>query len=556
MSDWMPPKGRRSVTVGHSLTRALNARKLKGAAPAPKALHLKDFHSFRCALPPSVDPGERGKIVVKKISDSMTNVIVERPSTQGEPHQWTGSETPAKEYDCVLIYDEVSDTYTLEKLDSQMTLTHQHRPIPLESTPTPTPAPPASSSSTSSVSSRRQTQTFKYEDELERELVAAVEAEPDEDADAIGEDDDEDDDFDEIIAKVVSEPTPVKKGKGKMRVKEEIPTVEITPPAPAPAPKQKPPPKPKQKPPRAVKTLPRPPVPVPPSPTPAPAPTASRVAVPAPTPSHVAVPAPTPTVQKPPRPTTSSLPPRPAGLPPRPITTPVPVPAPAPPAAPPARMPAAPGPRAKVPLPRKKPKREPDPPIDPAQLYVQRDFVVAPIAETEVLEFGRPAKRARASPPPVAPMMSGLALPSASSGGFSLPAAPVVVSAFAEPDDPGHETGSESEEEWDEVDPVAAANMNPEDDFDIFGDALGDGDADADADAREDIDLNDLERELNLQMDDEEEEEEDFLVGVVEEAPVSRGPPMSFSDLAVAGVGLGVDSDDEFSSSEDDSEDD
>lgn len=124
----MPPSGRRSVSIGPSLARALKARAVKGNAQ-PKSLHSRDFHSFRYNFKPSsVDPSARGKVSVKKFNDA-TTVSVERPSTQpGETYTFTGSEIHAKEWECVLIYDDSQDTYTLEKLDSHTALNYERKP--------------------------------------------------------------------------------------------------------------------------------------------------------------------------------------------------------------------------------------------------------------------------------------------------------------------------------------------------------------------------------------------------------------------------------------------
>ncbi|KAF8075843.1 hypothetical protein FPV67DRAFT_1776490 [Lyophyllum atratum] len=432
-NSWMPPKGRRSVVAGSSFTRALNARKVKGPPPASKSLYLRDFYSFRYNFrPPSVDPGERGKIVVKKGKDS-TSVTVERPSTQpSEAHQWLGTEIPAKEWECVLIYDEVSDTYTLEKLDSHMVLTHQHKPIHLEpAVPTPPAESPAKRKSA-------------YEEQLERDLAFAT----DEDADG-----EADDDFEEILPKA----TAPREEEEEEEVEEVIPTPP-PPPAPVPVAKSKP------RPARTTK---------PKAAAPAPAPPAAPV---------VAAKA------------------RPAAMPA-------------------ARPKAAPASRAR------KHKREPE----PVPTHHLSD------ADEEDLEFGKPAKRARPSPP-----SQGLALPSASSSIYTPP--PPIPVIQRSPSPHAIETGSDSEEDWDEVAAVGKA-MDTEDEFDIFGDAVGG------ADDGEDIDVNALEAEINLQMD--EASDDDFLAAAVE-APPSHGAPMSLQELAGA---TAYASEDEYSSSEETDED-
>lgn len=166
-------------------------------------------------------------------------------------------------------------------------------------------------------------------------------------------------------------------------------------------------------------------------------------------------------------------------------------------------------------------------------------------AEEEDLEFGKPAKRARPSPP-----SEGLALPGASSTCTPpppLPALPVPshhkqagssrAGVIAAVPSPPPAALSESEEEWDEVEPpVDAMSVDG-----IFGGEVDDG--------GEEIDVNAFEMELNQEM---EESDEDFLAAAVlsePEAP-ARGPPMSLKQFAG-----GEASDDEYSSS-DESDDD
>jgi hypothetical protein len=91
-----------------------------------------------------------------------------------------------------------------------------------------------------------------------------------------------------------------------------------------------------------------------------------------------------------------------------------------------------------------------------------------------------------------------------------------------------------------------AVNDNPEDNFDIFGEAG----------ATQDIEMDAFERELNMQM---EESDEDFLDAVEPDGDVEepvRGMPIPLAQLAAnANGGVGYASEDEYSSS-DDSDDD
>ncbi|KAF9448463.1 hypothetical protein P691DRAFT_759887 [Macrolepiota fuliginosa MF-IS2] len=140
-TSWMPTQGKFQVTIGSSLGRALKARKQGGTPPAtnPKRnLPDKDFHSFKYNFkPPSIDSTKAGSIEVKKGKDK-TQVAVEHLSSQvGDAYIFAGTETPSKEWDCVLIYDEETGAYTLEKLDSVMHLTWERKRTPTARVPSP-----------------------------------------------------------------------------------------------------------------------------------------------------------------------------------------------------------------------------------------------------------------------------------------------------------------------------------------------------------------------------------------------------------------------------------
>ncbi|THH20266.1 hypothetical protein EW146_g1056 [Bondarzewia mesenterica] len=142
-SAWLPTSGRYQVTIGSSLKKALKAS--KGAPSAPKRSNLpdKDFYSFRYNFKPeSIDPKKSGTIEVNQGQDA-TSVTVHRPTSKpNEMQEFLGEEKPAKDWECILIYDEELGTYTLEKLDSLISLNY-HRPrdalppIPVSSHPPP-----------------------------------------------------------------------------------------------------------------------------------------------------------------------------------------------------------------------------------------------------------------------------------------------------------------------------------------------------------------------------------------------------------------------------------
>ncbi|EIM88544.1 uncharacterized protein STEHIDRAFT_130457 [Stereum hirsutum FP-91666 SS1] len=150
-STWVPT-GRHKVQVGTSLGKALKAR--KGAVP-PKRSNLpeRQFYSFRSNFKPeSIDSTRPGTIQVQK------------NDTTNDVQQFEGEQKLAKEWECVIIYDEELNTYTLEKLDSIINLTYTKRgPPQLHSSNAASPA-----------------------DDLEAQLLDGLE-----DEDAEGEPDDE-----------------------------------------------------------------------------------------------------------------------------------------------------------------------------------------------------------------------------------------------------------------------------------------------------------------------------------------------------------------------------
>ncbi|KAJ7283299.1 RNA polymerase II transcription elongation factor-domain-containing protein [Mycena rebaudengoi] len=123
-------RGRQQVQIGPSLNKALKARK---GGPPPQVKRTgppeKDFYSFRYNFkPPSIDPTKPGTIDLSRSSKDSTSLTVEHPSSQpGESHVFVGNETSAKEFDCVLIYDEETGSYKLEKLESYIVLTYERK---------------------------------------------------------------------------------------------------------------------------------------------------------------------------------------------------------------------------------------------------------------------------------------------------------------------------------------------------------------------------------------------------------------------------------------------
>ncbi|TFK56198.1 hypothetical protein OE88DRAFT_1652841 [Heliocybe sulcata] len=230
-SSWMPVQGRHQVEVGASLGRALRAR--RGASNPPKRGGIPDrnFHCCRYNFKPeSIDLTRPGAIEVKK-----GNATVERGSTlPGESHLFLGPETPSKDVECVLIYDEELGRFTLEKLDSVVTLHYERRIT------APAGASYSSPAASTPSASKEPAPALDLDDELERELLGT--------ADAEGEPDPEDDleqALSAAVAASASKPVtrPLPKQEEEEEEEGEIPLAALLAPAPRkpPQPASKPP---------------------------------------------------------------------------------------------------------------------------------------------------------------------------------------------------------------------------------------------------------------------------------------------------------------------------
>ncbi|KAI9507174.1 RNA polymerase II transcription elongation factor-domain-containing protein [Russula earlei] len=183
-SSWMPAAGRHNVSIGSSLSKALKAR--KGQPPTQRSkvpLPDRDFYALRYNhKPASIDPAKPGTLEVNP-GKEVTTVRVERPTVNNnEVIVFKGDEKPAKEWECVLIYDEESQTFTLEKLDSLVNLNFDVRAPPR----TRQAVSPLSASSSSAAQTPRRSPGRTAADELEAQLEDAG---LDPDADAEGEPD-------------------------------------------------------------------------------------------------------------------------------------------------------------------------------------------------------------------------------------------------------------------------------------------------------------------------------------------------------------------------------
>ncbi|KIY45144.1 hypothetical protein FISHEDRAFT_61320 [Fistulina hepatica ATCC 64428] len=123
--SWLPVQGLHQVNIGSSLTRALKAR--NGMPAAKSKFPERDFYSFRYNFkPPSVDATKPGNLSITRSGDT-SQATVTQPSQTGDTHMFIGSASPAKEVDCILIYDEETQTFMLEKLDSYMSLKYEKK---------------------------------------------------------------------------------------------------------------------------------------------------------------------------------------------------------------------------------------------------------------------------------------------------------------------------------------------------------------------------------------------------------------------------------------------
>ncbi|TEB29522.1 hypothetical protein FA13DRAFT_1815271 [Coprinellus micaceus] len=150
---WMPTKGKHRVEIGSSLARCLKSRKKSNgeATTTGKRSHLpdKDFYSFRYNhKPSSLDSKKQGMIQFEQ--GGAAPVILEHPSVQsGESTMYRGREAELRAYDCVLIIDEDTGTFTLEKLDACIQLTSDRglsSIMPRTDSPTPSNSTPRGSS--------------------------------------------------------------------------------------------------------------------------------------------------------------------------------------------------------------------------------------------------------------------------------------------------------------------------------------------------------------------------------------------------------------------------
>ncbi|EPQ59666.1 hypothetical protein GLOTRDRAFT_136482 [Gloeophyllum trabeum ATCC 11539] len=489
--SWLPPQGQAEVKVGPSLGRWLRAK--RGESNPPRKTPGRNFHLMRYNFKPaSVDPMAPGTIETKK-GNKGASVSVERASTQaGDNHLFQGSEEPAQEWDCVLIYDEDQNSWTLEKLDTNITLQYERR---LTGSAGRSNASPAASTPSQASTSKEPVQISSLDEEIERELLGT-------DVDADGE---VEDDIEKVISAAVeasaSKPPP-RKEEEEEEEEGEIPLSAL------------------------LSDPPRKGVPPPPKKPVVSEPSSGRLLPskpPAPKASTAKSTASKPPPSKPP----ASRPPEPKPA----LSNPTP-PAPT----------ASHAPSKPTPSPAKgKGKREH--PVDSAPSRTND-------LEEEVLEFGvpaRPTKRAKASPTEglalptskSAPAPISLALPSPSTAPSlpSAPPAPVTSSVMPEYSD----SEEDNDDDWE---PVSATPVPPPAPAEEEGGAEDEGNAEELFD-----DL--LTAELDDVLSNKDDDLDSFAAELEEAAGSPAKVPMSLNQLA-GGAPL----DDDDYSSTDESEDD
>ncbi|KAI0317736.1 hypothetical protein OF83DRAFT_1171738 [Amylostereum chailletii] len=237
-----PITGRHKVTVGSTLNKVLKAR--KGLSASKANLVQRDFFTLRYNFKPNtLDTQKPGSISIRRGGSDSSIVRVERPldhnnascsklEEKSDSYAWNGTEKHAREWECVLIYDEEMGasprmTFTLEKLESLTSVKNEGN---ITSSTQPVSSP-ASAPEPARPTPRKPAHRTAV-DELEAELLDGLEdadGEPDDSQGPVasapqpsrrGVEDDEDDEEDIPIAATFSpsraktapvKPKPVKK---------------------------------------------------------------------------------------------------------------------------------------------------------------------------------------------------------------------------------------------------------------------------------------------------------------------------------------------------------
>ncbi|KAM5532728.1 hypothetical protein V8D89_013620 [Ganoderma adspersum] len=501
-NSWMP-SGRHQVHLGASLARTLKARQsANGPTKSTKPKAEREFYSFRYNFKPeSIDVTRSGTIETRRPKEEggPSTVTVVRPSQQNDTGiSFVGTENVAKEFECVLVYDEGTGTITLEKLDSLITLHHDPKPtLAPRHLGSPAPAaPPRMSGSTSTLSPHAHQGAVKQEEEESEGEVPDTKPEP------------------KPEPKVKPRPTPMVK---MAKPRPQPPSVPTAPPAS---------------------------VSIPPS--------TSAAATPTPTVSANSRP-----VHLPPRPTPPVVPPKlkATGKAPAASSQTPSIPAKSPnkrerPVEP-EKETRRPQPIKKVKTVKKDPPQKQPPPPQPKPVALS-----FPDSSSAVSLPSAPVSAAApvlAVPDPITAVSS--VVPSDSDDGWEdlVPAVPALPSpvptpaavAVAPPPSSGPSRTIFMEEIDEFTPPPREVELPPM--------PMAVDEAEADDDIAREMAMAMLEEELNgqllgtLEQDDDDDDDDDFLAVAV--SPVQERKPMSISELA--GGGATFDDDDEYSSSDD-----
>ncbi|KAF9057342.1 hypothetical protein BJ165DRAFT_1520732 [Panaeolus papilionaceus] len=528
-ASWYPPAQRVQAKVGKALNKAIKARKLKGEpAPAPPTnKRIPDFHyhSFLFKHKPiSIDHTRPATLEVRKSPDNGVFAKAEFPSVNpGDAYAMVGEETPAKEVDCLLIYDEVTNTWTLEKLDSFI----RFQRVTKVAATSPRPASPGTPSL-----KKPKPADDRLDDDLERQLLdlagSSIAEEksrkpppppPPASAGSIKRPADSDDEEGEIEVPLRLLHQPAKDVRNVKPVPKTSPKAKASAAAPSP----------------------KPPIPKPAAPVPTPQLSSSSSNASKPSKPPVKTSAPAPSSSLPPKPTPSTASAEPLSLPLKSKKA-------RPPAA--ARLPTveeappAPLPQKLAKRPRVAPPPQPTPPPPPPK----------------PLDLSLPGGSGTFAPPPIP-------------ASFAKPAPPKVAPPPPPPDleDPASMIidSDEGEDEWEPVaevapepapEPQRVFNIVMEEENDpVVPDARGasmeyDEDPDLDAALHEELFSMDVGGDGNdMDYGSDGEEPEDFLAIAMSNEPM--GPIMSLNRYVGQNVGQNDDSDVTSSSSEEDSDD-
>ncbi|KAL1747737.1 RNA polymerase II transcription elongation factor-domain-containing protein [Schizophyllum fasciatum] len=172
-TPWLPATGRHSVSLGSSLSKALQARKNRTGPPKPSKFD-KYFYSVRYNhKPSSIDTSKSGH-VVRHSENRDFPVTLHQPSKDGKSLEWQGQEANPAEWTCVLVYDAQTQSYVLEKVESSLNMTYVRR----TQTDDAAPAPSASDDLAGELEDALRAEESSEEGEIPLRQVVSPKAKP------------------------------------------------------------------------------------------------------------------------------------------------------------------------------------------------------------------------------------------------------------------------------------------------------------------------------------------------------------------------------------------